>query len=45
MDALVNFIMGSSTSFDIYVAIRLAVIFALIEMIKCVCVALVKGVK
>ncbi|SHJ46556.1 hypothetical protein SAMN02745136_00096 [Anaerocolumna jejuensis DSM 15929] len=45
MDALVGFIMGSSTSFDIYVAIRLAIVFALIDMIKCVTVSLVKGVK
>jgi hypothetical protein len=45
MDGLISFIMGTSTSLDIYVAIRLALIFALIEMIKSVCVAFVKGVK
>lgn len=45
MDALIQFIMGSSTSLDIYVAIRLAIIFALINMLERVICELVKGAK
>lgn len=45
MDSLVNFIMGSSSTFDVFVAVRLALTFALIDMLKCVVVAFAKGVK
>jgi hypothetical protein len=45
MDSLMKFIMGSSTQLDIYVAIRLCIIFAVIEMIKHIAMAFAKGVK
>lgn len=45
MDVLMNFIMGSSINFDIFVAIRLAIVFALIDMIKTIACQFVRGVK
>lgn len=45
MDELINMIMGSSTSLDVYVAIRLAVVFAILEMIKSICCSISKGVR
>lgn len=43
MDGLIEFIMGSSTSLDIYVVIRLAIIFALINMLERVVSELIRG--
>jgi hypothetical protein len=45
MDALISFIMGSDTTLTVSVAIRLAITFATIDMIKAICVNLIKGVK
>ncbi len=45
MENLIHFIMQDSTTLTVEVAIRIAIVFALIEMIKSLCVALVKGGK
>lgn len=45
MDMLIDYIMGSSTTLTVEVAIRLAIVFAIIHMIRAICVSFVKGVK
>lgn len=45
MNQLIEFIMGESTKMDITVAIRLAIVFAIISMIKSIIVAMIRGAK
>lgn len=43
MDALVNFIIGDAQHLNIEVAVRIAVIFSIIEMLTRIIVSLVKA--
>lgn len=43
MDSLINYIMGTSTSLDIYVMLRLSLVYACLELIREIAVTFGKG--